>query len=38
MDFAHMHACALIAHGAARLLATGQITPKWNEGEPKLGR
>jgi hypothetical protein len=38
LDFDHMRSCARAALEAARLLASGDITPAWNKGEPKLGR
>jgi Zn-dependent M28 family amino/carboxypeptidase len=38
LDFEHMRRCGQAALEAARLLTSGQVTPAWNEGEPKLGR
>jgi len=38
LDYDHMLTCALAALKATRLLTSGEVTPKWNEGEPKLGR
>ncbi len=38
LDFEHMELCAQAAWRAAGLLASGTISPSWNEGEPKLTR
>ena len=38
LDYEHMQRCGQAALEAARLLTSGQVTPAWNEGEPKLGR
>ncbi len=38
LDYAHMARCGAVGLGALRALASGALTPRWNEGEPKLGR
>jgi hypothetical protein len=38
LDYAHMARCAEVALGALRALASGELTPVWREGEPRLGR
>lgn len=38
LDYAHMARCGEVALGALRHLASGAYTPKWRDGEPKLGR
>lgn len=36
LDYAHMQKAANICLAATRALASGDLTPAWNEGEPKL--
>lgn len=38
LDYAHMARCAETGLAALRLLASGELTPSWNDGEPRLGR
>lgn len=38
LDYAHMARCATAGLAALRALATGELTPRWKEGEPRLGR
>ena len=36
LDYEHMEAAAKICLAATRALVSGELTPTWNEGEPKL--
>jgi hypothetical protein len=38
LDYAHMARCGEVALGALRAMASGELTPKWHAGEPRLGR
>ncbi|MEZ6014168.1 MAG: M28 family peptidase [Planctomycetota bacterium] len=38
LDYAHMARCAEVGLVALRALASGELTPTWRDGEPRLGR